>query len=85
MLKANLSKAVGIIRSGVKTEMVSHIMIPRGLDKGGDYELARPVEFHTPKVQEKRMVGYELTYITSECIVTTKNISITIEPELNTN
>jgi len=67
------------IQGGAETQLTVQILVPRALDKGGDYEIARPIQFQAPKVKDKKTLEYEISYITPDCVVVSERISVVVE------
>jgi hypothetical protein len=67
------------IYGGTETQLTVQILVPRALDKAGDYEIARPIQFQAPKAKDKKTLEYEISYITPDCVVVSKRISVVVE------
>ncbi|MCF7954701.1 MAG: BspA family leucine-rich repeat surface protein [Phycisphaerae bacterium] len=68
------------IFAGSKNEAKVHIALPRGVNADSEVEIIRSLQHRAPNIgsENRKELTYEITYITPNCVVTSKQVVMTI-------
>ncbi len=68
------------IFAGTKTEVKIHITLPKDVNGDSEVGITRLLRYCTPTIESegRKDVCYEITYVTPNCVVTSKQVVLTI-------